>query len=147
MKSKTVWIVVADGGRARVLKANEGMTKLDMALDYELVADRRPSRDIDADRPGRTRDRAAQGRHAYEPPTDPHEHEKIEFARKIARLLDEERKKLAYDELILVAAPKMLGLLRETLPRETLKLLRAEVPKDFSKLKLHELREKLPALV
>ncbi len=147
MNNKTVWIVIADGGRARVLKANTGLTKIEPALNEELIADRRRSQDINADKPGRTKDRAGQAHHAYEPPTDPHDHEEIVFAREVARLLDDERKKLAYDELVLVAPPKALGRLRDALPREVRKMLTREVDKDLTKLPLHELPGRLKELL
>ncbi len=144
---KDRWILIADGGRARVFKANTGLTKIEPALAEELIADRRRSRDINADKPGRTKDRAGQAHHAYEPPTDPHENEEIVFAREVARLLDEERKKLAFDELAVIAPPKALGRLREAMPRELRKMVTREVDKDLTKLPLHELPEKLKALL
>jgi protein required for attachment to host cells len=142
-----MWIVIADGGRGRVLKANNAGRGIAPALDHELVADTRPGREINADRPGRTKDRMAQGRHAYEPPTDPRENEQIEFARQIARLLDDERKQGSYGRLAIIAPPKMLGLLREAMTGEVRDLVSAEIAKDLTKLPLHELEKRLPELL
>ena len=147
MKGKNIWIVIADGGRARFFRTNGTLKDLSPALDHELVSDRRYSRDINADRPGRTKDRIAHGRHAYEPPTDPHENEEIEFAREVARLLDEERKKQAFDEAVLIAPPKALGRIRDAMSRELRKLVTREVDKDLTKLKLHELPKRLAQLL
>ncbi len=146
MKGKNIWIVIADGARARFFKANGALKNVSPALNEELIADRRASREINADRPGRTKDRMAQGRHAYEPPTDPHENEQAELAREVARLLDAERKKRSFDELFLIAPPKMLGRLREAMNAETRRLVVREVDKDFSKLALHEIPARLAAL-
>ncbi len=147
MKAPRRWIVIADGGRARVLACNGALSGLAPALDHELVGDRRRGRDIEADRPGRTKDRMAQGRHAYEPPTDPHENAEITFAREVARLLDEERRKNAFDELVLIAPPKALGRLRDAMGRELRRMVVAEVGKDLTRLPLHELPQRLQGLV
>jgi len=147
MKGKTVWVVIADGARARIFAANQAGRNLRPALGYELVGDRRHGRDIVTDRPGRTKDRAAQGRHAMEPPTDPHEQQEIALARELAHLLDEARRKREFDELAIIAEPRMLGRIREFLPHETRKTVRAEVPKDLSRLDLRELEERVPQLI
>ena len=147
MKGKRVWVVVADGARARVFEANQAGRNLRPALGYELLGDRRPGRDIVTDRPGRTRDRAAHGRHAMEPPTDPHEGREIALARELAHLLDEERRRQSYDELAIVAEPRMLGRIREFLTRETRRMLRAEVARDLSRLEMRELEERIPQLI
>ncbi len=147
MKFKTIWIAVADGARARFYRSNAGGTRIEPALDVELVADRRPSRDLVSDRPGRTRDRMAHGRHAMEPPTDPHEHEQRAFAREVVTLLDEHRTRNAYDELVIVAPPKMLGFLREAMPDPLRKLVRREEAKDLTRLSPAELPERLRQLL
>ncbi len=147
MKGRIVWVVVADGARARIYAANQAGRNLRPALGYELVGDRRHGRDIVTDRPGRTKDRAAQGRHAMEPPTDPHEQQEIALARELAHLLDEARRKREFDELAIIAEPRMLGRIRTFLPQETRKAVRAEVPKDLSRLELRELEERVPQLI
>jgi len=111
------------------------------------VADKRPSREMVTDKPGRTKDRAAYGRHAMEPSTDPHVHEQQAFALKVAELLDEHRKKNAFDELIIVAPPKMLGYLREAMSEPLRRLVRREEPKDLTKLDPNTLPKRLAQLV
>ena len=147
MKFKTIWIAVADGARARFYRSNAGGTRIEPALDFELVGDRRPSREMVTDRPGRTKDRAAHGRHAMEPGTDPHVHEQQALALQVAELLDEHRKKNAFDELIIVAPPKMLGFLREAMPEPLRRLVRKEEAKDLTKLSPTELPARLAQLV
>lgn len=143
MKGKRQWIIVADGARARFFQtANRGRT-LTPALDRELIADNRAGREIMADRPGRVKDRMTPGRHAMEPPTDPREAERIELAREVAEVLDAERKRGGFDELILIAPPKMLGLIREALSDETRARVGEELAKDFSKLDARQLGERL----
>ncbi len=147
MKGKRIWVVVADGARARFFLANQGGRILGPALDRVLVADRRPSHALVTDRPGRTKDRVAYGRHAMEPPTDPHEQEQMALAREVARLLDEERAKGHFDEVVIVAAPRMLGYIRSALNDELHKVVRREIAKDFSKLDMPELQERLAPFI
>ena len=147
MKLKTIWFVVADGARARFYRSNVGGTRIEPALDYELVADKRPSRALVTDKPGRTKDRMAHGRHAMEPSTDPHVHEQKAFALKIAEVLDEHRNSNDFDELVIVAPPKMLGYLREAMPDALRKRVRREVAKDLTRLAPHKLAARLRELV
>ncbi|WP_038036957.1 host attachment protein [Thermopetrobacter sp. TC1] len=147
MKGKRIWVVVADGARARFFLANQGGRILGPALDQVLVADRRPSRELVTDKPGRTKDRAAYGRHAMEPPTDPHEQEQIALAREVAHLLDDERAKGHFDEVVIVAAPRMLGHIRTAMSDALRKMIRREIAKDFSKLEERELKERLEPLI
>ncbi len=140
---KTIWITVADGARARFFRSNAGGTHIEPALNMELVADRRPSRDIDADRPGRTKDRMAHGRHALEPSTDAHEHARQAFAHEVIELLEKHRTQNDFDELVIIAPPKMLGYLRDAMPEPLKKLVRREVDKDLTRLSIHELRQRL----
>ncbi len=134
MKGKVIWIVLADGARARIFRSNAGGTRIEPALPYELIADKRPSHELASERPGRTKDRMAHGRHALEPGTDPHEHEQQTFAIKLAHMLDEERRKGTFDELVLIAPPKMLGRLREAMPDILRRMVRREEAKDLTKI-------------
>ena len=147
IRYKTIWIAVADGARARFFRSNPGGTRIEPALEVELVADKRPAREMVTDRPGRTKDRMAHGRHAMEPSTDPHVQAQINFAHDIAGVLDEHRKKGDFDELIIVAPPKMLGYLRDVMPEPLRRMVRREEAKDLTRLSPAELPKRLAALV
>jgi protein required for attachment to host cells len=143
MKGKTIWILVADGARARIFRSNAGGTRIEPALPYELVADKRPSKELISDRPGRTKDRMAHGRHALEPGTDPHVHAQQAFANKLADMLDDGRRAQAFDEVVIIAPPRMLGYIRESMNDHLRKMVRREVPKDLSKLDPNEAQKVL----
>jgi protein required for attachment to host cells len=139
MKNKVTWILVADGARARLL-VNEGYNSgLEPALAEEFIADNRPSGDLVSDRPGRTFDRGGQGRHAMESPTDPHRHEQQIFAQSLAHLLEEQRLKRSYDQLIIVAPPKALGDLRAEFTKAVSDMVINELNKDLTKTAIHDL--------
>ncbi|HSM19449.1 MAG TPA: host attachment protein [Hyphomicrobiales bacterium] len=147
MKPTRSWIVVADGASARIFE-NHGPGKgLSARPAEEMHHATPPSRDIDADRPGRSHDRMGPGRHAMEPPTDAHREEKRRFADDLARHLNEAAQGGSFDRLILVAAPKTLGDLRQALGKAAAAKLDGELAKDLTKVPDHELPSHLGEVI
>jgi len=139
MKKTVTWVVVADGARARLF-INDGPGKgLKPIPDGDMSVPRPPTRDINADRPGRTFDSSGDGRHAMEPPSDPHRNAKRAFADDVAARLDAGHKRNAFDRLVLVAPPQALGDLRACLNNGVRAKVSAELNKDLTHLKDHEL--------
>ena len=104
-------------------------------------------RDITTDLPGRSFDSKGNARHAMEPTTDPKHELAIEFARTIARHLDAARVKRGYEQLVIVAAPSFLGLLREQLNNTCRKLVAFELNKNLVQQTPEEIRSHLPKLL
>ncbi|MBZ0218358.1 MAG: host attachment protein [Fimbriimonadaceae bacterium] len=147
MATKVTWVLIADGARARLLVNTGRGTGLKPALDQEFIGDKRQSRELTSDKPGRTFDRGGQGRHSMEPPTDPHRHEQHMFARSLADLFEEKQKHNAFDRLIVVAPPKTLGDLRAEFPKAVADLVSDELNKDLTKIPIHELPDHLSELI
>ena len=147
MPKQTTWILVADSTKARFFRAPQQGETLGDTLVHELEGSNEPSRDINADRPGRTFDSGGEGRHAKEPPTDPHRHAKFHFAQELANLLEDERKQGAYDKVIIVAPPQFLGDLRSTMTDNVRKLVDQEINKDLAMLTAHELESHLQGVL
>jgi protein required for attachment to host cells len=59
------------------------------------------------------------------------QHDLTIFAKEVARRIDASRARNEFDKLVLVAAPKMLGLLRQSLPTPTQTLLAGAISKDL----------------
>jgi protein required for attachment to host cells len=143
MKPIRTWILVADGARARFLK-NLGPGKgLEAALDSELQQHLPPNREIVTDKPGRGSGPAGGGRHALAPRTDWHTFEKARFAHEVAGVLDKARAADRFDRLVLVAPPKVLGWLRQELPKATYEKVTGEIAKDLTHAEDADLREQL----
>lgn len=142
MRKPEIWVVVADGARGRFFRLSEDRD-LVSAYAHELVGETLARRDIVSDRPGRTFDRGGDGRHAMEPHSDPKRHAKTVLAREIGRLLEEERKKRSFDQLVIVAPPQFLGDLRGEMSKSLQALIATEVNKDLSKLAPHQLKIQL----
>ena len=58
-------------------------------------------------------------------------HEMSQYARAVARKIDEGRRKHEFDRLVIVAGPRMLGLLRQELPDTCRGVIAGEIPKDL----------------
>jgi len=139
MKAPTIRIVVADGFHARLFD-NHGVGKgLEPAEPAELGADHPKSADIVTDRPGATKDRAGHGMHAYAPTTDPKDHEKEKFVLHLGKLLSDQAGRNEFERLVLVADPKTLGQLRDSLNKPAQEALELTVDKDYT----HHDRSKL----
>jgi protein required for attachment to host cells len=142
MAKPITWVLVADAARARVFRIEEPGPHLVPALDRELIATNLPTHDLVSDRPGRHSDAGGQGRHTMDA-ADPHRLEKRRFAHEVAAVLDEERKKHAFERLIVAAAPQLLGDLRAEMSDDLKRMVEAEIAKDFSKLPVREIEEHL----
>jgi protein required for attachment to host cells len=140
----TTWILIADGARARVLAQARDFAPLEPAFEQEeFTGSTAQSREIASDRPGRSFDSGGQGRHAMEPPTDPQRYAKYTFARELATRLEEAAHAGRFARLVLVAAPKTLGDLRELLPGVVKAKIVAEIDKDLTKVPGPELAKHL----
>ncbi|MEQ8166098.1 MAG: host attachment protein [Alphaproteobacteria bacterium] len=147
MNIRRSWILVADATRARLFRPRAREDRLEDALVFDIEIDIPRSRDIGSDRPGRSFDRAGQGRHAEEPPTDPKRHAKAEFARSLAHRLEDLRNKDGLSELIVIAPPTFLGDLRSLFSTPLRAIVVEEHAKDIAHLTLPRLDDRLGTLL
>jgi len=148
----TTWILIADGGRARLLEQDRKSRTFKPTSERDFFGTTAQSKEIASDRPGRTfdsggrgqaGDAGAHGRHAMEPSTDPQRHAEYEFARDLSEHLETASNRHRFDHLVLVAAPKILGDLRELLPKTVQGKIVAEVNKDLTKIPMRDLGKHL----
>jgi protein required for attachment to host cells len=71
--------------------------------------------------------------------TPPHDLVVQNFALKMARYLDNQRKRRQLAELTIAAEPKFLGMLKKSLPAETLKIVKDWIIKDLEKADTRQL--------
>ncbi len=71
-------------------------------------------------------------------------HELTVFAKEVAERIEAGRVNHEFEKLVLVAPPRMLGLLRQSLPAQSRALLAAEVPKDVVHQGPEAIREVVP---
>lgn len=133
-------LLVADSGTARLLRISgrAPAEKLVELARMELPAAHLLKQEMVSDKTGRVfdRGRGAQGprstsRHGAASDFDPHAAEYERFAGRIARRVDVERRGSLSQELVVIAAPHFLGLLRQRFSRPTQKIVVKEVAKDL----------------
>ena len=138
-KAPVTWIVIADGGRARLVARRDAEPRYATLRELMSVAEQAPSRELGTDRPGRSKESATTARHAIEPRSDPHELAKQAFAREVAKVLNEANAAGEFDRIVLVAPPHVAAALRRALGKPVEAKIAAELAKDLTKIPDHEL--------
>ncbi len=128
-------IVVADAVRARIFRTRKGLKNLSEQEDVIHLESRRRNRDLDADAAGRTGDQQS----TLNSRTSTRDNEELTFARQLGRHIKELYNEDRFEELILVAAPRFLGLLREELPSAVGKLDTRSFNKELIHLSAEEI--------
>ncbi|MFO1407004.1 MAG: host attachment protein [Steroidobacteraceae bacterium] len=103
-------------------------------------------RDLASDRPGRSYESVGGARHSISREVGPHRRQAELFARRVARRLDEARRRDEFEGLVVVAGPPFLALMRKELPRLTRARVTHEICKDLVHGPLDALRRHLGAI-
>ena len=138
----TTWIVVAHKGGARFVDEHDEKLRIFETLDNPEARSSRGAA-------------LADGGSAIPPPPDSHgqrapaaresqkNHAANAFAAQLADKLLKHRNAHHYDELVLIAAPRFLGVLRRALDSATAATVRGTLNKDFARISDHELLRRL----
>jgi protein required for attachment to host cells len=142
MKPSRVWYVIADGGRARFVAQDEsGVFRT--VLSFVASDMHKRSSDLGRDRPARVKESANAARHAVEPRRDLHEAAKEDFIALVAEEIAAEHGSGQFDQLVLVAPPKVLPELKLKLSKPMAALVVNDLQKDLTKVPDHDLTEHL----
>jgi protein required for attachment to host cells len=138
------WVFVGDGQKALFL-INEG-DEIFPNLRRLLVEEHRdpPSREQGTDAPGRAYSSVGEIHSAVEE-TDWHELEKERFAVSIAERINKAALSNEFNQIVIVAPPKILGDLRREFAKETETKILAEIPKDLTNHTIAEIERLLTA--
>ncbi len=140
--SKNALVLVGDGRRALFLRNKGTPREVELIVERELRQDNPPTREQGTDRPGRKYGTDGVSRSAVGE-TDWHDLAEERFAVEIAATLYEMGHAQQFDELVVVAPPKMLGDLRAAFHPEVAQCIVAEVPKDLTTHPIPELAKVL----
>ena len=132
MKPTRTWVLVADGGRARILEAVGRGKGVHLVAGSETSLDNPPSHLQGRDKLGRVHESVGYTRHAVEPKQDPHRALEERFAGQLAQMLGNYAENKSFDRLVLVAPPTILGELRKALPSNAREKVAAEIDKDLT---------------
>lgn len=149
-----VRIVVADERQANFFDASRADGPFTLCGSLENEAGGKKDIELETDRPGRRYGGASGARHGIGVQAAHHHgvdgersterHELTQFAKEIAQRIDKDRVNREFDKLVIVAPPRMLGLLRQSLPAPTQSLLAGEIPKDIVQLGMEAIRNVAP---
>ena len=134
-------LLVAESARARLYEMRGGAVR--ELEDLVHPEGRLHARDLVSDSPGRAFDSAGQGRHSMEPHTETTRTEAAAFARELAHRLEAARAQGEVDAIGLVAPPRFLGLLRDSLDVSTRRLVDVEIDKNLLDVDPEQLAEKI----
>lgn len=127
------WYVVARRTEAVIYKED---AQHHFQFVYRLVnpRGRKPEIELDSDRPGRGAS-SANGtfHHALDRSWNRHETVAKKFAKKIAQALTHAARQNRFDELVLVAEPHFLGMLRDEIPASLRAKIKHEVNREYAK--------------
>jgi len=136
----STWVAVCNGWRAQVyewVRPDGPLLQLQVMVHTES---RSKNLDITTDKPGCTQRRTRDGkRGSMVPRTYPKEVERQMFAREVAGFLSSRAKRGEFIDLVLVAPPRFLGLLRELLCDLPQAMAIQTVDKDLTAFKPQEL--------
>ncbi len=139
-----IYVIVVDSARAHVLHSTG---KTQPLIEYEMLdhpEGRMHTRDLTADLPGRDSNRTGLGKHRLDSASDPKHQEVIEFAKRVAAYLEQLINRKQVDQLMLVAAPAFLGILRGSLSANVASVVTFELDKNLTHHKPDEIRYHLP---
>jgi protein required for attachment to host cells len=156
---QTTWVIAADSNRARIFELSGRDGKLQEIEDMHNPEGRQQEREMVTDANGRFGQGSSQSAgvgtgnvgtrgqaHNHEPQQTTREHEVEMFSKQLVRYLDQARNEHRFDKLRVIAAPKMLGLIRQNMSKEAHRMVEEEIPKNISGLEGREVEEYLRQL-
>jgi protein required for attachment to host cells len=140
------WVVVCDGRKALILE-NEGDQEFpNLRMRQVCEHDDAPTHSQGADVPGRVHQSFGTARSAVEQ-TDWHDIAERHFLAEVVRQLDAALTNNLVKRFILIASPRALGMLRPVCSPALRHAISLEIDKDWVGLPIHEIEEKLLALI
>ncbi|MDD9971048.1 MAG: host attachment protein [Myxococcales bacterium] len=137
---KPQWIVVAHRAGARFLVQDPKSRRLQLVEQRDHPEGRMRSGQLDTDAPGTASMKGSQGgAHPMAREQSAHDREAANFARELADALRGYRAENRFGELVLVAEPGFLGMLREALDGPTSACVAGTIRKDLSHVDLNHL--------
>jgi protein required for attachment to host cells len=130
-KHKRTWIIIADGGEARILISEMGMIGLQQLPNSSFSDPQLPTHEMVTDRQPSVRKSMSNASHAVGSKSDPHKQRKIQFIKDVMGHIEQAGDSGAFDHLIIVAPPFILGEIRKELSPRLQKLVHAEFSHDY----------------
>ena len=127
---KITWVIVANQAEARIYESRGLPWNINLLKTLVHEEGAAYARDLVSDAPGRSHDRKGSGRHAMEPSTGVKEASLRKFVKEVTGLIDTAHFKHKFDQLVILAAPAVLGFIRKSLGSGVTGTVVKEIPKD-----------------
>lgn len=137
-------VLVGDGQKALFLRNKGDAGRVQLVVEDIFERDNPPTREQGTDRPGRSVASVGTARSAMEE-VDWHHLEKERFAEEVAAALYRYAHDNRFEELIVVAPPKVLGTLRKAFHAEVAGRIVAEIPKEMTSHPIPEIERHITA--
>jgi protein required for attachment to host cells len=143
-KSPRTWIMVVDQHIARIFeKTGKGLEPIG-----EAIPDLMPKPEITNHSVGRTANSGDSSiRSKLEPHMNQSQEKNLAFIHQISDWLDKAVWQDAFDRIVIIAAPRTLGYLRNVLKREVHARIVAEINKDLTKFDVAALQDELKKII
>jgi protein required for attachment to host cells len=135
-------VVVCDGRKALLLENLGDEMFLNLRMQKVLEQDNPPTHEQGTGAPGRVHQSMGTARSAVEQ-TDWHDDAERHFLQMLARELDAAVTRAPGKRLIVIAAPRALGMLRQAYSPVLRHAISAELDKDWVKMPIHEIEKQL----
>lgn len=145
-RSKPTWALVTDSGYGRLVELERSPPRITEIGTREAATRHQTSRELTTDASGRDYDAGGPISHAKQPRSDAHDEAERQFVEEWSRGLQQAFVNGRFENLLLVADPRTLGRLRETMGEKLKSAVSAESDRDLTKLPLHDLEPRLRKL-
>lgn len=135
-----IWVVAAESSRARIFAVENRISPLSELEDFAHSEGRARDQELVSDKAGRGFDGIQEGRHGMEKQFDAKHHEAVAFARRIADRVELARSRGEFAQLVLIAAPEFLGILRQQLSSHASRMVSKTVDKNLVQRPENEIR-------
>jgi len=138
------WVVVADGSQARIFSRQSAQDPLSEKESFDNSVARLKASEILTDQAGRSMQSFGGGaRSGMELQTDPAELEEDRFAHRLAEHLGKAAHLNEFQSLVLIAAPRFLGSLRQEITPLVKTKIVGEMPKNLKAMGAAEIQKHL----
>ncbi|MCD8505052.1 MAG: host attachment family protein [Burkholderiaceae bacterium] len=135
-------LLIADGQSATFFRNTASGETISLEPVHSMGLFNEADRELSDDRPGHTQVGMTERRTAYEH-RDKHKANETDFLKGVATISDTLMAK--FDELVLVAEPQALGVLRQVMQQAVMAKVTTQIGKDYTKTAMPELEALLRA--
>ena len=146
MRREHLWYVVINSNQARLLRSLPA-PDAPPPIEIRLQAMRRNLRNALRDRPTRGHALGGGETPAVKPAADPLYEDALRFLHEVFLFLSDEQAAQAFDGLVLIGSPDIVGLWRSEIPDALRKSIRREVTRNLVRLPISELVPAIRALM